>query len=86
MHRIVQLAVVLAIASVVLITILPLPYLQGPRTATEGPVTTFLSLRSYLLLLASIKAAGTLVVGYNCSRPDLPLVSKLFSLDVVLLC
>jgi len=78
--------VALAMVSVALITIFPLPHLMGPRTATEGPITTFVSLRSFLLLLASIQAAGTLVAGYCCSRRDLPERSRLSSLDVVLLC
>jgi hypothetical protein len=86
MTRIVQLAVVLAIASVVLITILPLPHLQGPRTATEGPVTTFLSVRLFLLLLLSIQATGKLVAGHCCPLSASPRTAKLSVLSSVLLC
>ena len=87
MTRIARFAVVtLAIASVAVITVFPLPHLMGPRTATEGPVTTFVSLRSFLLLLASIQAAGTLVAGYCCFRHDVPRTAKPSSLGFVLLC
>jgi hypothetical protein len=86
MTRIVQLAVVLAIASVVLITILPLPHLQGPRTATEGPVTTFLSLRLFLLLLMSIQAAAEFVAGHCRLLSASPRIAKPSALSLVLLC
>ena len=87
MTRIAQLVVVpLLIASVLLISVLPQAPLTAPYPVTEGPVTTFLSLRSFRLLLMRLKAAANFIAGYCCPRLHVPQTAKPSALGLVLLC
>ena len=87
MTRIAQLVVVLlAMVSVLLISIVPMEPLTAPYTATEGPVTTFLTLRLFRSLLARLQAAATLVAGCCCPGSDAPRTAKPSALGFVLLC